>query len=108
MSADVTVDVSDGVAVLTLNRPDRRNAYTTEMGALLSQAYRTCDDDDAVRAIVLTGAGTACCAGADFSGDARPFDSPDDTAVFHESPINPAAFELLTPVIAAVNGPANG
>ena len=57
MSAPVTVEVGDGVAVITLNRPERRNAYTAEMGALLSRAYRDCDDDDEVRAIVVTGAG---------------------------------------------------
>lgn len=108
MSPDVTVEISDGVAVLTLNRPDRRNAYTGEMGALLSEAYRNCDDDDDVRAIVLTGAGTAFCAGADFSSDTSPFDSPGDTARFTASPIDPAAFELRTPVIAAVNGHAIG
>jgi enoyl-CoA hydratase/carnithine racemase len=108
MSQDVTVEIGDGVAVLTLNRPDCRNAYTAEMGALLSEAYRSCDDDDDVRAIVLTGAGTAFCAGADFSTDASPFDSPDDTARFTASPIDPAAFELRTPVIAAVNGHAIG
>jgi enoyl-CoA hydratase/carnithine racemase len=108
MSPDLTVAVSDGVALLTLNRPDRRNAYTGEMGALLSQAYRSCDDDDAVRAIVLTGAGAAFCAGADFSTDASPFDSPGDAARFTASPIDPAAFELRTPVIAAVNGHAIG
>ena len=68
------VEVADGVAVLTLNRPDRRNAYTAEMGELLSAAYRDCDGDDAVRAIVLTGAGPAFCAGADFAGD--PFAAP--------------------------------
>ena len=59
--------VDDGVALLTLNRPERRNAYTAEMGTLLNRAYRQCDDDDAVRAIVLTGAGDAFCAGADFA-----------------------------------------
>ncbi len=100
----LTVEVADGVAVLTLNRPERRNAYTAEMGELLSRAYRDCDDDDAVRAIVLTGAGTAFCAGADFTGD--PFAAPG--AGFTASPIDPAAFELRTPVIAAVNGHAIG
>ncbi|MFN8101446.1 MAG: enoyl-CoA hydratase-related protein [Mycobacterium sp.] len=102
----VTVEVADGVAVLTLNRPERRNAYTAEMGALLSRAYRDCDADDAVRAIVLTGAGSAFCAGADVSGD--PFAAPQDSAAFTASPIDPAAFELRTPVIAAVNGHAIG
>ncbi len=102
---DLTVSVADGVALLTLNRPERRNAYTAEMGALLSEAYRRCDDDDAVRAIVLTGAGDDFCAGADFSaGDT--FDTPD--GAFTASPIDPAAFELRTPVIAAVNGHAIG
>ncbi|MDT5190062.1 MAG: hypothetical protein QOI28_2313 [Mycobacterium sp.] len=108
MSPDLAVEISDGVAVLTLNRPDHLNAYTSEMGALLSQAYRSCDEDDDVRAIVLTGAGTAFCAGADFSGGASPFDSPDDATGFSASPIDPAAFELRTPVIAAVNGHAIG
>lgn len=108
MSPDLTVEISDGIAVLTLNRPDHRNAYTGEMGALLSQAYLSCDADDDVRAIVLTGAGTAFCAGADFSTGTSPFDAPDDAARFTASPIDPAAFELRTPVIAAVNGHAIG
>lgn len=107
MGADLTVAVADGVAVFTLNRPARRNAYTTRMGALLNQAYRDCDDDDAVRAIVLTGAGDAFCAGADFSAPTRPFESPNPDA-FTASPTDPAAFELRTPVIAAVNGHAIG
>lgn len=103
--ADLTVTVSDGVAVLTLNRPQRRNAYTSEMGDLLNGAYRDCDADDGVRAIVLTGAGEAFCAGADF-GQGDPFASAGDA--FTASPTDPAAFELRTPVIAAVNGHAIG
>ena len=102
------VDVNAGVAVLTLNRPEHLNAYTADMGTLLSQAYRDCDEDDDVRAIVVTGAGRAFCAGADFSGSASPFDAPADDAAFSASPINPAAFELRKPVIAAVNGHAIG
>jgi enoyl-CoA hydratase/carnithine racemase len=108
MSPDLTVAISDGVAVLTLNRPDHLNAYTGEMGTLLGQAYRSCDEDDDVRAIVLTGAGQAFCAGADFSGGANPFGSRGDAARFSASPIDPAAFELRTPVIAALNGHAIG
>jgi enoyl-CoA hydratase/carnithine racemase len=106
MGTDLTVDVDAGVAVLTLNRPEHLNAYTAEMGALLSRAYRQCDEDDDVRAIVLTGAGRAFCAGADFSGGATPFDAPSQE--FSASPIDPPAFELRTPVIAAVNGHAIG
>ena len=103
---DLTVAVADGVALLTLNRPERRNAYTAEMGAMLNSAYRECDDDDAVRAIVLTGAGDAFCVGADFSTDKSPFDAP--VGDFTAAPTDPAAFELRTPVIAAVNGHAIG
>ena len=76
------------------------------MGQLLSQAYRQCDTDDTVRAIVLTGTGDAFCAGADLSAPRSPFDTPEDE--FTASPIDPAAFELSTPVIAAVNGHAIG
>ena len=52
---DLEVDVADGVAILTLNRPEQRNAYTRAMGEALSAAYRACDEDDGVRAIVLRG-----------------------------------------------------
>jgi enoyl-CoA hydratase/carnithine racemase len=104
----VVVEVDAGVAVLTLNRPEHLNAYTAEMGTLLSQAYRDCDEDDDVRAIVVTGAGRVFCAGADFSGSASPFDAPADDTTFSASPIDPAAFELRKPVIAAVNGHAIG
>jgi len=108
MSADVTVDVNAGVAVLTLNRPEHLNAFTADMGMLLGRAYRDCDDDDDIRAIVVTGAGGAFCVGADFSASISPFDAPADDSTFSASPINPAAFELRKPVIAALNGHAIG
>jgi enoyl-CoA hydratase/carnithine racemase len=108
MNTDVTVDINEGVAVLTLNRPEHLNAYTADMGTLLGRAYQECDDDDDVRAIVVTGAGRAFCAGADFSGGTSPFDAPADDGAFSASPINPAAFELRKPVIAALNGHAIG
>jgi enoyl-CoA hydratase/carnithine racemase len=108
MSADVTIDIDEGVAVLTLNRPEHLNAYTAEMGGLLSRAYRDCDGDDDVRAIVVTGAGSAFCVGADFSGNISPFDAPAEDSAFSASPIDPAAFELRKPVIAALNGHAIG
>lgn len=105
---DLAVTKADGVALLTLNRPERRNAYTSTMGDELGRAYRRCDDDDEIRAIVLTGAGEAFCVGADFAASANPFEKDSDGAGFTASPINPAAFELRTPVIAAVNGHAIG
>jgi enoyl-CoA hydratase/carnithine racemase len=108
MSSDVTIAVDEGVAALTLNRPEQLNAYTADMGRLLSRAYLECDGDDDVRAIVVTGAGRAFCAGADFSGGASPFDAATDNSTFSASPIDPAAFELRKPVIAAINGPAVG
>ena len=106
MSPDLTVDIDDGVAVLTLDRPQHRNAYTAEMGRLLSAAYRDCDARDDIRAIVLTGAGDCFCVGADLSVGSEPFDATE--ADFTASPIDPPAFELSTPVIAAVNGHAIG
>ena len=108
MGTDVLVDVDAGVAVLTLNRAEHLNAYTADMGAQLSRAYRDCDEDDDVRAIVITGAGRAFCAGADFSASTSPFDAPTDDAAFSASPIDPPAFELRKPVIAALNGHAIG
>jgi len=58
----------DGVATLTMNRPEARNALTGEMGAALSEAVKRCSGDPKVRAIVLTGAGGAFCAGGDVKG----------------------------------------
>jgi enoyl-CoA hydratase/carnithine racemase len=108
MNNDLVVEVSRGIAVLTLNRPERLNAYTGEMGRLLGDAYQACDDDDGIRAVVLTGAGSAFCVGADFAADENPFDSPHDDGEFTASPIHPAAFEIRKPVIAALNGHAIG
>jgi len=94
--------------VVTLDRPDHLNAFTGAMGAALSAAYADADADDVVRAVVVTGAGRAFCAGADLElagGDT--FAAPSDEA-FTASPIDPPAWKVRKPVIAAINGHAIG
>ena len=104
---DIRFEAADGVAVITLNRPERRNAFTGVMGDELGDAYRRCDADDAVRVVVLTGTPPAFCAGADLSSGAETFKHPGD-APFSAAPVSPPAWEVRKPVIAAVNGHAIG
>ena len=66
--------VQDGIATLTLNRPEKMNAFTTQMRDDLVAAFDATDADDAVRVVIITGAGRAFCAGADLSGGAKTFD----------------------------------
>jgi enoyl-CoA hydratase/carnithine racemase len=114
--SDLEFEVDDGVAVVTLSRPDQRNAFSARMGEELGWAYSRCDADDAIRAVVVTGAGDAFCAGADLTPAGDTFASPassegDDDAPnrkFSASPIRPPAWEVRKPVIAAVNGHAIG
>ncbi len=106
-AADVTLTIDDGVAVVTLNRPDHRNAFSGGMAEALGRAYVACDADDAVRAVVLTGAGRDFCVGADFAAGADVFRRYDD-ATFSAAGVEPPAFAVRKPVIAAVNGHAVG
>jgi enoyl-CoA hydratase/carnithine racemase len=101
---------ADGVALITLNRPERLNAVGADMLELLSEFYRRCDEDDEVRAVVVTGAGRAFCAGADMSDAARTFDVSqaggfDD---FSAAGVGFPAFRIRKLVVAAVNGHAIG
>ena len=64
---EILYDVADRIATITLNRPDRLNAYTGTMGDELRAAMRVASDDPGVRVIVLTGAGRGFCAGADMN-----------------------------------------
>ncbi|QBJ97410.1 crotonase [Rhodococcus sp. ABRD24] len=105
--SEVLVEIVDGVAVLTLNRPQQRNAFSRNMGRELGNLYRRFDADDEVRVLVLTGTPPAFCAGADLDSGADTFAAPTDDA-FTASPVNPPAFGLRKPVIAAVNGHAIG
>jgi len=103
----VTVETANGVAVVTLNRPEKLNTFTRRMGEGLGRAYSAADADDAVRAVVVTGAGRAFCAGAAMEPGGDTFAAPtsDD---FSASPVHPPAWDVRKPVIAAVNGHAIG
>jgi enoyl-CoA hydratase/carnithine racemase len=100
------LDVDGGVAVITLNRPERRNAIGDGMRDELADAYRRCAADDDIRAVVLTGAPPAFCAGADLAAGERTFTEPG--AGFSAAGIDVPAWSLDKPVIAAVNGHAIG
>ena len=104
---DISFDLEEGVATLTLNRPEQRNAFTGRMGKELGHAYRRCDRDDDVRAVVLTGAGDAFCVGADLSAGAAAF-ARQDSDSFSAAAVDPPAFAVRKPVIAALNGHAVG
>ena len=107
MSTDVTMTVdADGVAPITLDGADDLNLFAGATGRALSAALRTCDEDDAVRVVVITGAGATFCAGADLGAGSGAFDEPG--AVFSASPVDPPAWKVRKLVIAAINGHAIG
>jgi enoyl-CoA hydratase/carnithine racemase len=110
-------DAADGILTLTLNRPDKLNAFTGTMARELIEAFDRADEDDDIRAIIVTGAGRAFCAGADLSAGAATFDHAalggaadlDDPGIRDTGGIvTLRIFRSLKPVIAAVNGPAVG
>ena len=116
----ITAVNHDGVLVLTLNRPDKLNAYTAQMGREISHAFTSADEDDSVRAIVVTGAGRGFCAGADISGGSGAFGDDGGAKLFGDrgAPAGPqgrkdasfieAMFNSRKPSIAAFNGAAVG
>jgi enoyl-CoA hydratase/carnithine racemase len=106
MDQHVRIGRDGEVAIVTLDRPDRLNAFTGSMGRALGSAYEACDGDDGVRVVVVTGAGRAFCAGADVSGGGETFRAPG--AGFTASPVVPPAWDVRKPVIAAINGHAIG
>lgn len=107
MNNDVLLDISDGIGLVTLNRPDALNTFNYGILDGLGAAYRQCDADDAVRVVVVTGAGRAFCAGADLRGGGETFDSSEreDTP---SCPLSMQAWQVRKPVIAACNGHAVG
>jgi enoyl-CoA hydratase/carnithine racemase len=103
----VLVEAHEGVATITLHRPEVRNAFGAGMGEALADAYRHCDEDDAIRAVVLTGTPPAFCSGADMSAAGETFAAPDRTT-FSAAAVGLPAWQVRKPVIAAVNGHAIG
>jgi 2-(1,2-epoxy-1,2-dihydrophenyl)acetyl-CoA isomerase len=107
----VLCELDGAVATITLNRPAARNALTAETKTGLLDALRECGSDTGVRAVILTGAGQAFCAGQDLREHAGFLESgaePTDTVRRHYNPIITAITSMPKPVIAAVNGPAAG
>ncbi|MDJ0786767.1 MAG: enoyl-CoA hydratase-related protein [Myxococcota bacterium] len=102
---EILYEVKDGVAQVTLNRPEKLNAMTARMGAEMADSMAEADGDDAVRAVVLTGAGRGFCAGADLgSGDGFAAGWGDEGQELRRM----MPMEVRKPVIAAINGPAVG
>jgi enoyl-CoA hydratase/carnithine racemase len=106
MSA-VLFERDGGVAVITLDRPETRNAFNGAMAQSLGDYYRLCDADDSVRAVVLTGTPPAFCSGADMTGGDATF-AKQDEPTFSAAGVDPPAWQVRKPVIAAVNGHAIG
>ena len=106
--------VEDGVATITLDRPDQLNTFTARMREELIDALDRVDGDDAVRAVVVTGRGRAFCAGADLSSGSGTFDinarGVSDPEEWRDGggQVTLRIFACTKPVIAAINGPAVG
>jgi enoyl-CoA hydratase/carnithine racemase len=130
---ETILEVADGIATLTLNRPDKMNAFTGRMMHEIISAFDETDARDDVKVVIVTGAGRAFCAGADLSAGAKTFDydardddkssragqaspvRPDGTVDYSHEGVRDGGgrvtlriFESLKPVIGAINGPAVG
>ncbi len=109
----ITTDLADRVLTITLNRPERLNAWTATMGKELIEAFDRSDADDEVGAVILTGAGRGYCAGADLAAGGETFDWRERAPEGAVPRDNGGQFTLRVfaskkPVIAAINGPAVG
>ena len=109
----ITIELADHVFTITLNRPDRLNAFTATMGDELRAAFDQADAEDEVRAVIVTGAGRGFCAGADLGRGRETFakrehEDPDSIPRDGGGRLTLRIFECTKPVIAAINGPAVG
>lgn len=108
-------DVQDGILTITLNRPERMNAFTSTMGREVSAALERADADDEIRAVIFTGAGRAFCAGADLEKGSDTFVDR-ETGSQKAEPVRRdgggvmslSMYNLKKPIIAAINGHAVG
>jgi len=105
--ATLSLAVEDGIATLTLDRPDRLNAINATMGEELPAAFDLIDRDDQIRAVIVTGSGRAFCAGADLGEGATTFNYGKPQADLG-GVITLRLFACCKPVIGAINGPAIG
>lgn len=112
--SNILVEVEDGIATITLNRPDKLNAYTTELGDEFCRAFRAFERDPQVRAIVMTGAGRAFCAGVDLehlAAHAKGQNVSKGPRLGEEDFLRKLPLEMRAaskPVLAAINGHAIG
>jgi len=112
--SQILYSVNEHVATLTLNRPEKLNAFTVTMMREMIDAFGRVDADDDVRAVIVTGAGRGFCAGADLSGGGETFahggsDQTEERVIRDGGGmVSLSIFECVKPVIAAINGPAVG
>lgn len=121
----IKCELAERILTITLSRPDKLNAFTATMERELIKAFDRADNDDNIRAIIVTGEGRAFCAGADLSAGAKSFDIDEQCGLVKRLPdgkvdntdpkirdsggrLTLRIFKSLKPVIAAVNGPAVG
>ena len=104
----VRFEVAGQVATITLNRPERRNAWTRRMGIEMRHALQQADERDDVRAVVVTGAGRDFCVGADLEGGGTVFDEVRASEQEKVERLSLKAWEVRKPVIAALNGAVAG
>lgn len=105
------LDISDHIATITFNRPEKRNAYSPEMAVKLTEYLRECDKDPDVRAVIITGAGDAFCVGLDLNDvrERSEDDAPKDTSGHPtQRVLRTYPFMISKPVICAINGAAGG
>lgn len=110
MSQSITLKLENNTAFITLNRPDVFNSFNREMALQLQETLASCEDNDKVRAIVLTGNGKAFCAGQDLKEVTDPMANPGFKAILdeHYNPIIKMIRAINKPIVAAVNGVAAG